>query len=50
MEELGSDHLVLPIILTKPTSSVHSFALVNSGSSTISFMNANFAALYRFPI
>ena len=50
MEELGSDHLVLPIILTRPASSVHSYALINSGGSAISFINTNFAALHRFPI
>ena len=49
MEELGSDHLVLPIILTRPASSVHSYALINSGGSAISFIDTNFAALHRFP-
>ena len=50
MEELGSDHLVLSIILIRPTFSVHSYALVNSGGSAISFIDANFAALHRFPV
>ena len=50
MEELGSNHLMLPIILTRPAFSVHSYALINSGGSTISFIDANFAALHHFPI
>ena len=50
MEELGSDHLILPIILTGPAASIYSYALVNSGGSVISFIDADFAALHHFPL
>ena len=46
MEELGSDHLMLSIILTKLTISVHSYALVDSGGSAIGFINTDFAAIH----
>ena len=49
MEELGSDHLILPIILTRSNASVHLYALVNSGGSAISFMDVDFAVIHRFP-
>ena len=49
MEELGSDHPILPIILSRPNTSVHLYALVNSGGSAISFMDVDFAVIHRFP-
>ena len=49
MEELGSNHLVLPIVLTGPTASVHSYTLVDSGGSTIGFIDTGFATLHRLP-
>ena len=49
MKELGSDHLVLPIVLTGPTASMYSYALVDNEGSAISFIDTGFAALYRLP-
>ena len=49
MEELGSDYLILLIILTRPNASVHLYALINSGGSAISFMDVDFAVIHRFP-
>ena len=46
MEELDSDHLMLPIILTGLIASVHLYALVNSGGSAIRFIDTDFAALH----
>ena len=46
MEELGSDHLMLPIILTRLITSVHSYALVNSGGSAVRFIDTDFAAMH----
>ena len=48
MEELGSDYLILLIILTRPNASVHLYALINSGGSAISFMNVDFAVIHHF--
>ena len=49
MEELGSYHLILPIILIRPNASMHLYALVNSGGSAISFIDVDFAVIHRFP-
>ena len=46
MEDLGSNHLIIPIILTGPNASMHTYALNNSGRSVIGFINARFAAAH----
>ena len=50
MEELGSDHLILLVILTRLTASMHSYALINSGGSAIRFMDTNVAAIHEFAL
>ena len=50
MEELKSNYLIFLIILNKFIASVHFYALINSNSSVISFINADFAILYYFPL
>ena len=47
-EDVGSDHLVLPIILSSSTTSVQTYALADSGGSAIAFMDGRFAALHQF--
>ena len=37
---------MLPIILTKLTTSVHLYALVDSGGSTIRFIDTDFATIH----
>ena len=49
-KDVGSDHLVLPIILNSSTTSVQTYALANSGGSAIAFMDGRFAALHQFPL
>ena len=50
IEDLGSNYLILPIILTGPNASVHTFALTNSGGSVIGFIDARFTAAHRFSL
>ena len=49
-EDVGSDHLVLPIVLNSSTTSVQTYALADSGGSAIAFMDGRFAALHQFPL
>ena len=46
MEELGSNYLMLSIILIRLTASVHLYALVDSGGSAIRFINTDFTAMH----
>ena len=48
-EELGSDHLILPITLPSANLPVHTYALADSGGSAIAFMDERFAKLHKFP-
>ena len=48
IEDVGSDYLVLPIVLNSSTTSVQTYALANSGGSAIAFMDGRFAALHQF--
>lgn len=41
--ELDGDHLVIPIVLTTSSSSVHTYALVDSGASANAFIDKSFA-------
>lgn len=41
--ELDGDHLVLPIILTTSSSPVHTYALIDSGTSANAFIDGTFA-------
>ena len=50
MNELGSNYFILPLILSGPNASVHSYTLINNGESIINFININFAATHRFTI
>ena len=50
MDKLGNNYLILSIILSGPNALVHSYTLINSGGSAISFIDINFAATHRFPI
>ena len=50
IKDLGSDHLILPIILTGPNTSVHIYALTDSGRSAIGFIDAGFTAIHHFPL
>ena len=49
-KDIGSNHLVLLIILNLSIISVQTYALTNSGGSAITFMNGRFAALHQFPL
>ena len=50
MEKLEGDQLILPIILTRPIISVHSYALINSGGSAINFIDTDFTIIHRFTL
>ena len=50
INKLGSNYLILFIILSGPNALVHSYALINNGESAINFIDINFAAIYYFPI
>ena len=47
---MGSNHLILPIILNRSTTSIYSYTFVNSGGSAISFINTDFAVLHYFSL
>ena len=46
-KELGNNYLVLLIILNY-SNPVHTYALINSGGSAITFINTRFVALHKF--
>ena len=48
MKKLGSNYLILFIILNKSTISVHFYTFINSDGSTINFINTDYTILYRF--
>ena len=49
MEELGSNYLVLPSTLTRSNISMHFYTLINSGGSTINFIDTKFVIACCFP-
>ena len=50
IKELGTNYLILPIILTRPNASMHTYALTDSGKSIIGFIDARFTAAHYFPL
>ena len=50
MEDLGSDYLILLIILTRSNTSIYIYTFTDSGASAISFIDIKFAAKNSFSI
>ena len=50
MKDLGSNYLILLIILTGPNASIYIYTLTNSNRSAIGFIDARFAAIYYFSL
>ena len=49
-KDVGSNYLVLLIILNSFITSMQTYALANSGGSAITFIDGRFAALHQFPL
>ena len=50
MKDLGINYLILPIIITGPNTSMHTYALTNNDRSAIGFIGARFAATHYFSL